>query len=86
MRSENCTDTIRTPSDRPLGVQSVAIAWFAGRQLAWWTGRGRDALLTWAERAKERRKLATFNDHMLRDIGVTRADVMAETSKPFWRA
>jgi uncharacterized protein YjiS (DUF1127 family) len=84
MRSENCTDTIQTPSDRPLGVHILAIAWFAGRQLAW-LSQGCEAALTWSERARQRRQLATFNDHMLRDIGVSRADAMAEIAKPFWR-
>jgi uncharacterized protein YjiS (DUF1127 family) len=39
----------------------------------------------WRERARQRRHLAGLNDHMLRDIGLTRGDVMAESSKPFWR-
>jgi hypothetical protein len=54
MRSENCTDTI--PSDRPLSVQILAIAWFAGRQLLWWTSRALDGVLLWAERARQRRQ------------------------------
>ncbi len=44
------------------------------------------AVATWRARAGERRALATMNDHELRDIGITRADVWAETDKPFWRA
>ena len=31
------------------------------------------------------RQLAGLNDSMLRDIGLTRADVAGETRKPFWR-
>ena len=27
----------------------------------------------------------SLSDHMLRDIGLTRADVFAEATKPFWR-
>jgi uncharacterized protein YjiS (DUF1127 family) len=42
-------------------------------------------LLIWRERARQRRLLQTLNDHMLRDIGLTRADVFAEASKPFWK-
>ena len=34
----------------------------------------------------QRRHLQFLSDHMLRDIGLTRADVRAEASKPFWRA
>jgi uncharacterized protein YjiS (DUF1127 family) len=47
--------------------------------------RAADLLLTWHERAQQRRHLQSLNEHMLRDIGLTRADVLAETSKPFWR-
>jgi uncharacterized protein YjiS (DUF1127 family) len=47
--------------------------------------RAVDLLLTWRERARQRRQLRSLNDRMLRDIGITRADVLAESSKPFWR-
>jgi uncharacterized protein YjiS (DUF1127 family) len=40
--------------------------------------------LRWQERARERRQLAMLNDRMLRDIGVSRADVERESNKPFW--
>ena len=42
-------------------------------------------LLTWQQRARDRRQLRSLSDHMLRDIGLTRADVFAEASKPFWQ-
>ena len=41
--------------------------------------------LTWLDRARQRRQLCELSDHMLRDIGLTRADVWAEVAKPFWR-
>jgi uncharacterized protein YjiS (DUF1127 family) len=85
MKSGDCTDTIRTTAPRPLTVQAIALPWFAGRQLAWWLGQACEAVLTWAERGRQRRQLAGLNDYMLRDIGLTRADVAAETGKPFWR-
>jgi uncharacterized protein YjiS (DUF1127 family) len=44
-----------------------------------------DLVLTWHERARQRRHLQSLSDHMLRDLGLTRADVLAEASKPFWR-
>ncbi len=43
-------------------------------------------LLTWQERASQRHALDLLNDRMLKDIGLTRADVEWETRKPFWRA
>jgi uncharacterized protein YjiS (DUF1127 family) len=44
-----------------------------------------DLLATWIARARDRRDLATFNDHQLQDIGVSRSDVARETDKPFWK-
>jgi uncharacterized protein YjiS (DUF1127 family) len=36
-------------------------------------------------RARQRRELAALSDHSLRDIGLSRADVDVEISKPIWR-
>jgi uncharacterized protein YjiS (DUF1127 family) len=47
--------------------------------------RGAELLLVWYQRARERRQLECLSDHMLRDIGLSRADVMAEATKPFWQ-
>jgi uncharacterized protein YjiS (DUF1127 family) len=44
-----------------------------------------EQVLSWLERVHQRRHLAQLSDHMLKDIGLTRADVEAELSKPFWR-
>jgi uncharacterized protein YjiS (DUF1127 family) len=44
-----------------------------------------DVLLLWLQRRRERRQLAGLSDHMLKDIGVTRADIDVETRKVFWR-
>jgi uncharacterized protein YjiS (DUF1127 family) len=46
--------------------------------------RACDLVLTWQERARQRQHLEALNDHMLRDIGLSRADIMAETTKRFW--
>jgi uncharacterized protein YjiS (DUF1127 family) len=48
-------------------------------------GGALDLLLLWHQRARDRRQLESLSDHMLRDIGLSRADVFAEASKPFWR-
>jgi uncharacterized protein YjiS (DUF1127 family) len=48
--------------------------------------RAVDLLLTWQQRARDRQQLQSLSDHMLRDIGLTRADVFLEASKPFWRS
>ena len=61
----------------------------AARAPALVLGAGRAArggrLLTWQHRARDRQQLQSLSDRLLRDIGLTRADVFAEASKPFWR-
>ena len=86
MSSADCTDTIPAPAQRSLAVQALALVWFMGSRLAWAVGRGCEAALTWAERARQRHQLGRLSDAMLRDSGLTRSDVDAETRKPFWRA
>lgn len=44
-----------------------------------------ELLVTWQARAQERRLLLQLDERMLKDIGVTRADVAREAAKPFWR-
>lgn len=41
----------------------------------------------WRERARQRRRLLTLadNPHLLRDLGLSRADALSEGDKPFWR-
>ncbi len=43
-------------------------------------------LYLWQARIDERRELARFDERMLKDAGISRADVLHEASKPFWRA
>ena len=44
-----------------------------------------DRLFTWHQRARDRQVLSQLDAHMLHDIGLSRADVEHEVSKPFWR-
>jgi uncharacterized protein YjiS (DUF1127 family) len=44
-----------------------------------------DVLMLWQERHRERRNLAMLSDHVLKDIGASRADIDLEISKKFWR-
>jgi uncharacterized protein YjiS (DUF1127 family) len=37
------------------------------------------------EYARQRRALAALDDHLLRDIGLTRHEAAREAHKPFWR-
>jgi uncharacterized protein YjiS (DUF1127 family) len=85
MSTSNCTHTIDRPASPPPAAYAVALPWFAARRLAWWLGRGADRLLLWDERARQRRQLAELDDYMLRDLGLTRADVAGEIRKAFWQ-
>jgi uncharacterized protein YjiS (DUF1127 family) len=42
-------------------------------------------LVLWRERELERSQLAALTARELRDIGLSRIDVLAEVNKPFWR-
>lgn len=44
-----------------------------------------DAMARWVELRRQRRALAALPDHLLRDVGLSRADVESEIAKPFWR-
>ena len=51
----------------------------AARQLA-------ATIAEWQERTVMREHLASLDDRILADIGLTRIEVDFETRKPFWRA
>jgi uncharacterized protein YjiS (DUF1127 family) len=48
--------------------------------------KGRPNMAEWIGRRAQRHALADLDDRLLRDIGKTRAEAMAEARKPFWRA
>ena len=43
-------------------------------------------LIVWMDRRQQRLALTRLNDRMLRDIGISRFNVVEECRKPFWRA
>jgi uncharacterized protein YjiS (DUF1127 family) len=51
-----------------------------------WLLRHLDLLLLWQQRAAQRRRLAGLEDRLLADVGLSRAQALAEYRKPFWRA
>jgi uncharacterized protein YjiS (DUF1127 family) len=69
----------RTFAPVPAGHRSFERAASGLRRVA-------DTLALWQQRAQGRRQLRTFDDHLLRDIGVTRLQAELEADKPFWRA
>jgi uncharacterized protein YjiS (DUF1127 family) len=44
-------------------------------------------LKVWVQQSRERKELAELvnDDHLLKDIGVSRLDALREAAKPFWR-
>ena len=40
----------------------------------------------WIDHVRQRQALATLDDRMLRDIGITRVEAARECEKPFWRS
>lgn len=56
----------------------------AERRQAHWLARSRDAVRDWVRRSSSRRSLQQLDERMLKDIGLTQADVVVETDKPFW--
>ncbi len=62
------------------------VAALAGTGLAWRLAAAFALIGTWHDRARERRELARLDERLLRDIGVSRYDALAEARKPFWRA
>ena len=48
--------------------------------------RALDTVLLWQEREMQRRQLMTLDARLLTDMGMHRADAVAEYEKPFWRS
>lgn len=84
------TDMTRRPG--PYTTVAHGAATGAVRADARATGFGRrpvwgllDVIFAMLERRKQRRALMGLDDHLLKDIGVSRGEVEQEVSKPFWR-
>jgi uncharacterized protein YjiS (DUF1127 family) len=69
--------TRSTPSRRNIR-QTIAAAWAS-------LGRLAELISTWRQRSAERRHLHGLNEYMLKDLGISRADVDRETSKRYWQ-
>ncbi len=41
-------------------------------------------LAAWVELHRQRRQLLSLSDHMLHDLGLSRADAEGEATRPFW--
>jgi uncharacterized protein YjiS (DUF1127 family) len=56
------------------------------RRAASWLRQVRATLRLWQDRVNGRQQLLRLDEHVLRDIGITRLQAEAEANKPFWRA
>jgi uncharacterized protein YjiS (DUF1127 family) len=75
----------RTPSPSVRrAVESFAWRWSKGR-LRSLPGKLWATIRTWIARRRQRSALAELDDHLLKDIGVSREDALREVDKPFWR-
>ena len=45
-----------------------------------------ETLARWQRRSETRHRMRQLDDHMLADVGLTRADLEREVRKPFWSA
>jgi uncharacterized protein YjiS (DUF1127 family) len=76
---------------RPAEVGRPNLRWrYRGNPLGRWLLQGffvlAEPLLIWQQRVRDRETLRRLPDHMLKDIGIDRADLREEADKPFWRA
>ena len=68
------------------GQKGYALAATAPRQLSLsplLSKLGRQ-LKRWYQLAQQRRRLASLNEAALKDLGLSRADVLQEAERPFW--
>jgi uncharacterized protein YjiS (DUF1127 family) len=54
------------------------------RRLVRRADRAITTLLRWQELVRQRRALLRLDDHMLKDIGLSRADALREGERRFW--
>ena len=64
-----------------ISARVYAIVLFAERSASTMKG----IVAEWQKRSKGRNDLARMNSRMLQDIGLERAEVQREISKPFWK-
>lgn len=68
---------------RAVAVRQVALA-VVDRLLAW-LYRGGDRVWTWQNRYNARCHMAELDARLLDDVGLTQADLMRATTRPFWK-
>jgi len=74
----DCEESV--PRRQPLRLAAPALTPFRllgdiALTIAGWSLRGSDAVLTWLERDRHRRRLDRLSDHTMKDIGLGRIDL-----------
>lgn len=76
------TEATRSTGPSVTAVQAVTRAVALSVRPLWLMA---DSLFIVYERTKQRRALQRLDDHLLKDIGLSRSEVENEVTKPFWR-
>jgi len=50
-----------------------------------WMDKARKQISVWLRRNRTRHDLSKLDDHLLGDVGLSRADQIHEAGKPFWK-
>ena len=88
MIHNNCINTMSDTSLSP--VETLSLTWSnwlqdGKRLFASEIMRLSAVTKRWINRARSRRKLATLDLRLLNDAGITRAQALVESRKPFWQ-
>jgi uncharacterized protein YjiS (DUF1127 family) len=70
-----CDGTCR----RAMQLPKISVPLLAGLE---WVVRN---VVQWNQRSRQRQALADLDDHLLKDVGITRSAAIAEISRPLWR-
>ena len=57
----------------------------AGRMVLAYLGNAATTIVLFAERGRQRRALAQLDEHLMRDVGLSRSVVEREVRKHFWQ-
>ena len=79
MKATNCTDTLQPGLSAAADPERSIL-----RSLAELLARYFEQLCEFQRRAEMRSRMASLEDSILDDIGLTREQVDAEAKKPFW--
>lgn len=66
------------------GLTSAGATFHRPRSAAALARKAMSVLLSWGDRGRQRHALTELDEHLLRDIGLTRYQARIEALKPFW--